>query len=535
MGGTLLRPGARILYAIHVLIGQLHDGKYRIIRLLGQGGMGAVYEAEHAETGEHVALKCMDGSLLVPGKSSVERFHREAKAMGAMDTEHIVRVLDSGTDPETKAPYLVMDLLEGEDLQQLLDRIGCLEPDTALRIAAQVCLGLQKAHEAGVVHRDIKPANLFLARHREGEIIVRILDFGIAKIKREPHQVGPTTGLTRTGGILGSPLYMSPEQARGISDIDYRTDIWSLGMVLYRALAGKLPYEHIGGFGDLIIAICSQPPPSIQALAPWVRTEAASVVHGALRLDTGERFPTAAAMLDALRSLLPDGFDLRDELLVPVSVATRAAVTAPLPAVRTADDADRPLVSPVVRGELGDDDTTIVAESPSLGSSTTVHVEPWRLVAQHTDYILASWRQIFCVIWRQETTEEGVRRFSDACKKFSKQHPRGIGLLTVIERGASFPPARVREAISAFLAEASAFVRCSAVVVEGAGFQGAAMRSIVTGLTLVARQRYPHRVCDLRKAALMFAESLPAATGVDVSDDAFRASLDRLRETVGRR
>ncbi|WP_433927093.1 protein kinase [Sorangium cellulosum] len=126
--------------------------------------MGAVYEAEHLETGEHVALKCMNGELLAPGKSSVERFHREAKAMGAVDTEHRVRVLESGTDPETKAPYLVMELLEGEDLQQLLDRVGSLDPDAALRIAAQVCLGLQKAHEARVVHRDIKPANLFLAR-----------------------------------------------------------------------------------------------------------------------------------------------------------------------------------------------------------------------------------------------------------------------------------------------------------------------------------------------------------------------------------
>ncbi|WP_438003823.1 serine/threonine-protein kinase [Sorangium sp. So ce321] len=515
------------------MIGQLYDGKYRVIRLLGQGGMGAVYEAEHVETGEHVALKCMDGTLLVPGKSNAERFHREAKAMGAIDSEHRVRVLDSGTDPETKAPYLAMELLEGEDLQQLLDKVGSLEPDTALRIAAQVCLGLQRAHEARVVHRDIKPANLFLARRSDGEIVVKILDFGIAKFKREPNQGGPTS-LTRTGGILGSPLYMSPEQARGLSDIDYRTDLWSLGMVLYRALSGRLPYEHVAGFGDLIIAICSHPPLSIQALAPWVRTEAAAVVHGALRLDTGERFPTAAAMLDAIRPLLPDGFALRDELLVPVSPATRAAAAATLPTVQTADDASRPLASLAVQGELGNDEATTVAEAPRFGSSTTVPIEPWHLVAKHPDYILASWRQILCIIWRRETTNEGVRRLCDACRDFAKQHPRGIGLLTVIESGAPLPPAAVRKELADFLAGASAFIRCSAVVVEGAGFRAAAVRSVVTGLSLVARQRYPHQVCDMRKAGLMFADILPAATGIDVSDEAFQVSLDRLREAIGR-
>jgi serine/threonine protein kinase len=277
-----LRRGAPLLYAGDALIGEICDGKYRVIRLLGQGGMGSVYEAEPIETGERVALKCIDAGILVRGKSGVSRFQREARAMGAIDTDHIVRVLDTGTDPASHVPYMVMELLNGEDLQHLLDRVGKLEPDTALRITAQVCLGLMKAHEARVVHRDIKPANLFLTRRGEGEIVVKILDFGIAKIKPDPAQGGPTTGLTRTGGMLGSPLYMSPEQARGLKDIDFHTDLWSLGIVLYRALSGKLPHEHIDAFGDLIIAICSQAPRPIQDFAPWVRKEVAAVVHGAL-------------------------------------------------------------------------------------------------------------------------------------------------------------------------------------------------------------------------------------------------------------
>jgi serine/threonine-protein kinase len=326
------------------LLGKICDGKYRIIRLIGQGGMGSVYEAEQLETGQLVALKSIDADLLARGKSSVGRFQREARAMGAIDTDHIVRVLDAGVDPETRAPYMALELLDGEDLQRLLARVEKLEPDTALRIAAQICLGLEKAHAARVVHRDIKPANVFLARRGDGEIVVKILDFGIAKIKPDASaQGGITTGLTRTGGIVGSPAYMSPEQARGLSDIGYTTDLWSLGVLLYRCLSGTVPHDHLEAFGDMIIAICSEAPRPIQSLAPWVPPGAAAVVRGALQVEIGERFATATAMLDAIRRLLPDGWSLREELLSPVSAATRAIVAPKLPGVHSSDDAHQRL------------------------------------------------------------------------------------------------------------------------------------------------------------------------------------------------
>jgi len=340
------------------LIGEICDEKYRVIRLLGQGGMGSVYEAEAIETGEHVALKRIDADLLVRGKSGVGRFQREARAMGAVDTDHIVRVLDTGTDPASNVPYIAMELLEGEDLEHLLDRVGKLEPDTALRITAQVCLGLIKAHEARVVHRDIKPGNLFLSRGGGGEIVVKILDFGIAKIKPDPVPSGPTTGLTRSGSVLGSPLYMSPEQARGLKDIGFQTDLWSLGVVLYRALSGKVPNKHIDAFGDLIIAICSQAPRPIQDVAPWVGKEVAAVVHRALKLDAEDRFPTAAAMLDAIRPLLSDGWALREELLVPVSAATSAVVASKFPLSPAEDDARWRLVRIAARGHDADGSET---------------------------------------------------------------------------------------------------------------------------------------------------------------------------------
>jgi eukaryotic-like serine/threonine-protein kinase len=333
--------------------------------------MGSVYEVEQVETGEHLALKRVEGELLSRSKSSLGRFQREAKALGALDTEHIVRVRDTGTDPATGGPYMVMELLEGEDLQHLLDRVGKLEVDTALRIAAQVCLGLQKAHEARILHRDIKPANLFLARRGQGEILVKILDFGIAKIKPDPHRGGPTTGLTRTGWLLGSPLYMSPEQARGVSDIDYPTDLWSLGLVLYRALAGRISYEHIEGMGDLIIAICSQSIEPIQELAPWVSLEAAAVVHGALQHHAGDRFPSAAAMLDAIRPLLPDGFSLREEHLVPVSEATCAVVAPKLPMASPPDDTRRSIARIAVRAGLAASGSASTEEVPASTQEAT--------------------------------------------------------------------------------------------------------------------------------------------------------------------
>src|SRR5262249_53987001 len=158
------------------------------------------------------------------------------------DTEHTVQVRAFGTDPDTGGPYMVMELLDGEDLEQLLGRVYRLPIDTVLRIGAQACLALERAHQARVIHRDIKPANIFLARRPAGDVVVKLLDFGLAKIKPGPGD--QTSGLTRSGGLMGSPRYMSPEQAKGVRGIDFRTDLWSLGMVLYHAMAGNPPHHE---------------------------------------------------------------------------------------------------------------------------------------------------------------------------------------------------------------------------------------------------------------------------------------------------
>ncbi|WP_437563515.1 serine/threonine-protein kinase [Sorangium sp. So ce542] len=188
------------------MVGETLGGKYRIIRLLGQGGMGAVYEAQLAATARRVAVKVMHGAAQQGGGLALKRFQREARTVAMLDDPHIVSVIDAGADPATGAPFLVMERLEGEDLHQRIRRAGALAPDAALRIAAQACRGLSRAHEMCIVHRDIKPANLFLSRVEQGEIAVKLLDFGIAKIKEQAAQgLSTTTGLTQSGAILARP------------------------------------------------------------------------------------------------------------------------------------------------------------------------------------------------------------------------------------------------------------------------------------------------------------------------------------------
>jgi serine/threonine-protein kinase len=304
------------------LIGDVLDGRYEILRLIGRGGMGAVYEARHTQTGRKVAVKVIDGAAADGSPDATARFQREARAAGAVETQHIVQVLDSGVDPPSGTYYLVMEHLDGEDLQHLLDRVGVLAPDVVMRIAAQVCRGLAKAHGAGVIHRDIKPANLFLTRREDGDVLVKILDFGIAKIQRGAEAGVATGNMTQTGSMLGSPRYLAPEQARASKGIDARADLWSLGVVLYRALTGRTPHDA-PGLVELIMLVCTEPPAPVQDVAPWVPPDVAAILDRTLRIAPVERWASADAMLDALRAVLPDGTALDADQLVSLDEAVR--------------------------------------------------------------------------------------------------------------------------------------------------------------------------------------------------------------------
>lgn len=339
------------------MLGQTIDGKYQIVRLLGQGGMGAVYEASHLGTGRRVAVK-----VILPGvpisRDAILRFQREARAAGVIESQHIVQVLDTGVDREQGVPFMVMEYLIGEDLQKLGERIGALAPDLALRIGAQACSGLHKAHEARVIHRDIKPANLFLARRDDSDVVVKVLDFGIAKVKEDQLTGAPDQALTRTGSMMGSPLYMSPEQAVGSKAIDHRTDVWSLGAVLYEVLTGRSPHHSAQTLGQLIMAICSAPPLPLTQVAPSVPREVAEIVQRALRLDPNERFQSAAEMRDAIRQLLPNGTNVTESMLVPAPAALSTsqpvlgAVATGAPAQSTAEPFTRTAPKPARKGPL---------------------------------------------------------------------------------------------------------------------------------------------------------------------------------------
>ncbi|MEP7122506.1 MAG: serine/threonine-protein kinase [Byssovorax sp.] len=300
--------------------------RYRVVRLLGSGGMGAVYEAIDAQTGARVAVKVITAEAAA-NETLMSRFAREAEAAAAIDTPHIVRVLGSGLDHERGVPFLVLEYLDGEDLHVLIKRLGALSPDLALRIASQACLGLQRAHEMQIVHRDIKPANFFLAQTGDGQRIVKLLDFGVAKIKSEaPPGSGEAAGLTRTGSMLGSPLYMSPEQARGHRNLDHRSDIWSFGVVLYAALCGHTPRRDTDLLGELLILICTEAPEPLQDVAPWISPELAALVHRALRFDPGERYQSAAEMRAAINAQLPGDATIHEHLLRSLGDGERAAV-----------------------------------------------------------------------------------------------------------------------------------------------------------------------------------------------------------------
>ena len=292
--------------------------------------MGAVYEAAHVETGQRVAVKLIRADVVGKGSSLLGRFEREVKAARAITSPHVAKLFDAGTDWATGAPYMVMEYLVGEDLQLLLDRISPLPPAMALRIAAQVCLGLQTAHAAHVVHRDIKPANIFLARGEGPEIVVKIVDFGIAKIKADRPLGLETTGLTKTGAALGSPRYMSPEQVGASKNIDFRTDLWSLGALLYRALTGHELHESSKDFLSLAMAICGRTPTPVQDLAPWVPPEIAAIVEGALQIDLEARFQSAAAMLNAIGPCIDESFTLSEDMLVPLGDAERSLIAPKL-------------------------------------------------------------------------------------------------------------------------------------------------------------------------------------------------------------
>jgi serine/threonine protein kinase len=282
------------------LLGATLDGRYQLVGQVGSGGMGVVYEALDP-SGKPCAIKVIKRDMLLHGGDTVRRFVREARATRAIESEHVVRVIEAGTDADRGLPYIVMEMLRGTDLATFLSTQGAMDPGCAAWVFWRACLGLGRAHELGMVHRDVKPANIFLHETDEG-VIPKLCDFGVAKMDASLREHS-ATALTQTGGILGSPLYMAPEHAENAKRADARSDVWSLGISLYETLAGARPWEDCSTIGELLLALYTKEVVPLQNRAPWVSPELAAVVHTALQREASARFANASEMAAALEPL----------------------------------------------------------------------------------------------------------------------------------------------------------------------------------------------------------------------------------------
>jgi serine/threonine-protein kinase len=255
--------------------------------------MGVVVAAEHLELREKVAIKFLLDEATADAELS-ERFLREARAAVKIKSEHVVRVIDVGRLP-SGAPYMVMEYLEGEDLSQRLRR-GAVPVQDAVDYIIQSCEAMSVAHRSGIVHRDLKPANLFLTKRPDGSAIIKVLDFGISKVTNAD---GSSLNLTQTQTMMGSPLYMSPEQMRSSKDVDRSTDIWALGVILYELVSGQVPFDG-STFPEVLVKVMGEPAPPLDECCPGLPEGFAAVVERCLCKDRDDRFSSVAALAVAL-------------------------------------------------------------------------------------------------------------------------------------------------------------------------------------------------------------------------------------------
>jgi len=340
-------------------IGELIAGKYTIDRILATGGMGVVVAAKHIRLDQRVAIKFLLPEML-DREELVARFLREAQATVGLHGEHAVRVYDVGT-LETGSPYLVMELLRGNDLDEELEVRGPLDVEEAVDYTLQACEAIAEAHRVGIVHRDIKPSNLFLARRPDGSRIVKVVDFGISKLLADEAQRGLNSKLTTTTAMLGSPQYMSPEQVRSARDVDGRTDIWSLGCVLFEMLANVPPFsaETVSAVSAMIVA---DKPPSLRALRGDAPPDLCKVVMRCLEKNRERRYRTVAALAEALAPFASPRSQTSADRVLRISQAPRYESSYPPPSSTKAEHEADTLASGKVRPDV----TTVSEVSPGV-------------------------------------------------------------------------------------------------------------------------------------------------------------------------
>lgn len=314
--------------------GQLVSGKYRLLLLLGAGGMGSVWAARNELTDRDFAIKFLLPEL-AQNKDALQRFFLEAKACGQIKHPAVVDVYDMG-QAEDGTPYLVMELLEGEGFDQRLARAGIIRPAEAAAWIAFIARGLEEAHMRGLVHRDLKPGNIFFAIDSRGDVVPKVLDFGVSKVTNVRDG---EFARTQTGAVLGSPAYMSPEQAQGETDIDGRSDVWSLGVILYEALTGQVPFDA-PNYNALMVAIMANAHKPLRELNPAIPPELEVVVNAALAKDKVQRIGTAKELADRLEAVVAKitaspltSFQPKMTTLPPPRLSLASVPSFPMPAL----------------------------------------------------------------------------------------------------------------------------------------------------------------------------------------------------------
>ena len=312
--------------------GQVVAGKYRLVRVLGEGGMGVVYEAEHTRLGQKVALKMLLPEL-VRVDDLVQRFDREARAASQLKSRHTARVMDVDVT-EGGVPYMVLELLHGRDLDAELGARKAIPVGEAVDYVLQVCAAIDEAHALGIVHRDLKPSNVFLSDERGGRV-AKVLDFGISKVSSEGD-----ARLTAAEAVMGTAMYMAPEQVKSSRNVDARADIWSLGVVLYELLSGRAPF--VGTPTQVVAAIVSEDAPAIGTLVD-VPAPIASAIERCLARDPAGRFGSVRELMRALAPFAPAG--CLGALSAQESLRDEPSRAAPSPLPTAARDEGKTAVS----------------------------------------------------------------------------------------------------------------------------------------------------------------------------------------------
>jgi len=328
-------------------IGKVVGGKYELLKLIGEGGIGFVYEARNVEIRNHVALKLVHGPLTASPEVK-QRFIKEAIAAAEIGHENIVSVTDKGVDQATGALFIVMELLKGETLVEMIKREGTLSVPVAVDVILQVCSALKAAHEKGIVHRNMKPENIFLTKIAGRRNFVKILDFGVASI-REPAE---GKGLMETEAMMGTPHYMAPEQISGTGELDGRVDQYACGAILYEAMAGKVPFDA-NSFHAVVYKIMNEPPPGPRTINSRLTKDIEAIIMRALKKDPNERFRSIEELARALEPFGSGQIEFDRYTFLPPKQAGKAEAPAAAATGASASPQPRPAAQPAQKQKKG--------------------------------------------------------------------------------------------------------------------------------------------------------------------------------------